>query len=194
MICEKYKIKCFLLYWLQISAHGYSGMLNLTVHFFFYWNCPLFKSFACFLWHLVLTKWHIAIANSVGLSVYLSVGLSRFCYFRHFPGKLRRWNLAGDRQDQIKLKIENFSRFGHLGGSGGGGAVNSEKKKKWSIFNLRTGDGILMKFDVWKDIVSQSSYFRSWPDPVTLGELESGNLKSWKTLRVEWSGWNLMGK
>ena len=44
-----------------------------------------------------------------------------------------------------------------------------------------------MKFDVWKDIVSQSSYFKSRPDLVTLGEL-GGNLKSWKTLRVEGSG------
>jgi len=25
-----------------------------------------------------------------------------------------------------------------------------------------------MKFDVWKDIVSQSSYLKSQPDPVTL--------------------------
>ena len=47
-------------------------------------------------------------------------------------------------------------------------------KKKLSIFNLRTGDGILMKFDVWKDIVYQSSYFKSRPDPVTLGELVGG--------------------
>ena len=26
-----------------------------------------------------------------------------------------------------------------------------------------------MKFDVWKDIASQSSYFKSRPDPVILG-------------------------
>ena len=26
-----------------------------------------------------------------------------------------------------------------------------------------------MIFDIWKDIVSQSSYFKSRPDPVTLG-------------------------
>ena len=45
-----------------------------------------------------------------------------------------------------------------------------------------------MKFDVWKDIVSQSSYFKFISDPVTLGELRGGNLKSWKTLRVEGSG------
>ena len=30
-------------------------------------------------------------------------------------------------------------------------------------------------------------------DPVTLGELR-GDLKSWKTLRLEWLGWNLMGQ
>ena len=43
-----------------------------------------------------------------------------------------------------------------------------------------------MKFDVWKDIVSQSFYLKSGADPVTLGEL--GNLKSWKRLRMEGSG------
>ena len=45
-----------------------------------------------------------------------------------------------------------------------------------------------MKFDVWNDIVSQSSYFKSRPDLMTLGELEGGNLKSWETLRMEGSG------
>ena len=44
--------------------------------------------------------------------------------------------------------------------------TNSEKIKKLSIFNLRTGDGIVMKFYVWKGIVSQSSYFKSRPDPL----------------------------
>ena len=44
-----------------------------------------------------------------------------------------------------------------------------------------------MKFEVWKDIVSQSSYFKSQLDLVTLGELR-GDLKSWKMLRVEGSG------
>ena len=44
-----------------------------------------------------------------------------------------------------------------------------------------------MKFDVWKDIVSQSSYFKSRPDLVTLGGV-GGDLKSWKTLGVEGSG------
>ena len=43
-----------------------------------------------------------------------------------------------------------------------------------------------MKFDVWKDTVSQSSYLNSRPDPVTYGGV-GGNLKSWKTLRVEGS-------
>ena len=47
---------------------------------------------------------------------------------------------------------------------------------------------ILMKFDVWKDIVSQSSYFKSRLDLATLGELGGGNLKSWKTLRAEGLG------
>ena len=45
-----------------------------------------------------------------------------------------------------------------------------------------------MNFDVWKDIVSQTFYFKSRPDPVTLGRVGRGNLKSWKTLRVEGSG------
>ena len=42
--------------------------------------------------------------------------------------------------------------------------------------------------------MSQSSYFKCLPNPVTLGELEGGNLKSWKTLGVEGSGSNLVGK
>ena len=29
-----------------------------------------------------------------------------------------------------------------------------------------------MEFDVWKDILPQSSYFKSGSDPVTLGEIE----------------------
>ena len=45
-----------------------------------------------------------------------------------------------------------------------------------------------MKFDVWKGIVSQSSYFKSRLDPVTFGGAGWGNLKSWKTLRAEGSG------
>ena len=45
-----------------------------------------------------------------------------------------------------------------------------------------------MKFIVWKEILSQSSYFKSRLDPMTLGGIEGGNLKSWKTLRVEGSG------
>ena len=50
-------------------------------------------------------------------------------------------------------------------------------------------DQILMKFDVWKDIVSQSSYFKSRLDLVTLGGgVGKGSLKSWKTLRVEGLG------
>ena len=51
-----------------------------------------------------------------------------------------------------------------------------------------------MKFDVWKDIVSQSSYSKSRLDPVTLRGVGGRNLKSWKKLRVEGSGSNLMGK
>ena len=61
-------------------------------------------------------------------------------------------------------------------------------------FNLRKSDRILIKFKVWKGIMSQSSYFKSRLDPVTLEGIERGDLKSWKTLRVEGSGWNLVGK
>ena len=39
--------------------------------------------------------------------------------------------------------------------------ADSEKLEKSSIFNLRGSDRILMKFDVWKDIMSQSSFFKS---------------------------------
>ena len=39
------------------------------------------------------------------------------------------------------------------------------------------GDGILMKFDVWYDIVSQSSYFKSRPDLMTLGAVGGGEPK-----------------
>ena len=45
-----------------------------------------------------------------------------------------------------------------------------------------------MKFDVWKDIMSQSSYFESRPDPVKRKLGGGRNLKSWKMLRVEGSG------
>ena len=44
-----------------------------------------------------------------------------------------------------------------------------------------------MKFDVWKDILSQSSYIKSRPDPVK-GEVGGRYLKSWRMLRVEESG------
>ena len=50
-----------------------------------------------------------------------------------------------------------------------GGGVNSEKLEKKDIFNLRRSDRILMKFEVWKDIMSQSNYFKSRLYPVTLG-------------------------
>ena len=46
-----------------------------------------------------------------------------------------------------------------------------------------------MKFEVWKNVVSQSSYSKSRLDLVTLGGIEGGgDLKSRKTLRVEGSG------
>ena len=45
-----------------------------------------------------------------------------------------------------------------------------------------------MKLDIWKEFMSQSSYFKSRPDLLTLGGVGGGNRKSWKTLRVEESG------
>ena len=51
-----------------------------------------------------------------------------------------------------------------------------------------------MKFDIWKGIVSQSFYFKSRPDPLTLGGVGGGDLKSWQTLRVEGIGMKLGGK
>ena len=68
------------------------------------------------------------------------------------------------------------------------GGGNSEKIEKMRFFNLRRSDRILMTFDIWKNIVSQSSYFKSRPDQVTLGEVGGGSLKSWKTLIVQGSG------
>ena len=47
-----------------------------------------------------------------------------------------------------------------------------------------------MIFDIYKDFVSQSSYFKSHPDPVTLGGVGGGTHESGKTLRVYRSGWN----
>ena len=43
-----------------------------------------------------------------------------------------------------------------------------------------------MKFDVWKDIMSQSSYVKIKPYPVK--GMWGGDLTSWKMLRVEGSG------
>ena len=51
-----------------------------------------------------------------------------------------------------------------------------------------------MKFDVWKDIVYQSSYFKSRPDPVISEGAGGGGLKSWKTLGTEALGLNLVRK
>ena len=49
------------------------------------------------------------------------------------------------------------------------GSAITEKFEIRGIFSLRRNDVILMKFDVWKDIVSQSTYLKSRPDPVTFG-------------------------
>ena len=59
-----------------------------------------------------------------------------------------------------------------LGELGGGG--NSEKLEKMRHFLLTKECRILMKFIVWKDIVSPSSYFKSQLDSVTFGGIEGG--------------------
>ena len=51
-----------------------------------------------------------------------------------------------------------------------------------------------MKFVVWKDIVSQSSYSKSRPDLVTLKGVLGGDQKSWKTLKSGGIGMKLGGK
>ena len=45
-----------------------------------------------------------------------------------------------------------------------------------------------MKCVVWKDIVSQSCYFKSRLDPMILRGVGGGDLNSFKTPRVEGSG------
>ena len=42
--------------------------------------------------------------------------------------------------------------------------------------------------------MSQSFYFKSRQNSVTLRGVGGGNLKSWKALRIEGSGWNLLEK
>ena len=49
------------------------------------------------------------------------------------------------------------------------GGVILKKMKKWVIFKLRKSDGILLKSDVWKDILYQSSYFKSQTDFEDIG-------------------------
>ena len=49
--------------------------------------------------------------------------------------------------------------------------------EKMKYFNLSADDWILMKIDVWNDIVSQSSYFKSQPDLMTLRGVGGGKPK-----------------
>ena len=72
-----------------------------------------------------------------------------------------------------------------LGELGGG---NSEQIRNMRNFNLRRSDRILMKFDVWKYIMSQSSYIKYQPYPVKEMLRGGRNLNSWEKLRVEGSG------
>ena len=75
------------------------------VFFFILWFFGIVLLSLRFSSHLVLTKWHIAIANSVDLSVCRF----RFCYFRHFQVSLddKIWQ-AYQGPDQIKLEIVVF--------------------------------------------------------------------------------------
>ena len=100
------------------------------------------------------------------------------------------WNLVGKISTSPRYMID-ITQIDPLSLGSLGGGANSEKLV---IFNLWRSDWILMKFDVWKDIVSQSSYLKFRPDKVTLGGDGGRELKSWKTLRVEGSGWNVVGK
>ena len=114
-------------------------------------------------------------------------------------GNLKSWKTLRVVKSEWNLVVKIIVSPRYVTGSalfGGFGRrrVNSEKLKKWGIFYLWRSDQILLKFDVWKDNVFQSSYFKSRPDPVTSGGVGGGKLKSWKTLRVEGSGWNLYWK
>ena len=91
-----------------------------------------------------------------------------------------RWNLVGKITTSpryvIDITVTDPLSMGELGGG-----LILKNLKKWSIFNLRRSGRILIKFDFWNNIVSQSSHFKFPPDPVTL-EGAGGNLKSWKRL------------
>ena len=76
--------------------------------------------------------------------------------------------MAYQGPDQIKLEIVVYPIRPSGGGVWGDGKIGKIRKK--GIFSLRTSDQILMKFDAAKNIVFQSSYFKSRPDQVTLGE------------------------
>ena len=56
------------------------------------------------------------------------------------------------------------------------------------------GDWILIKFDVGKDIVSQSSYFKSRPDQVKLGGVGVGKPKILENTYSGGIGMKLGGK
>ena len=66
------------------------------------------------------------------------------------------------------------------------------KRENWGIFILRIRDRILIKFNIMKEFMSQSSYsnpysalFKSQPYLLTLRGVGG---ESWKTLGVEESG------
>ena len=50
------------------------------------------------------------------------------------------------------------------------------KHENWGIFILRIDDQIVMKSDFQKEFMSQSSYFKSRLDLLTLGGVGGGNL------------------
>ena len=79
-----------------------------------------------------------------------------------------------------------------------GGTRNLGKRENWGIFILRMGDQILWNLMYRKILCFRCSIFNSnWirgHRGLERGNRNLGNRKSWKTLGVERSGWNLMGR
>ena len=102
------------------------------------------------------------------------------------------WNLVGRIStsprymvDITRLDLLSFEELER-----GGGLI--QKNEIFLIYKWMIGS--LWNFNILKDFMSERSYFKSWPNLVTLGGVRGGNQKSWKTLRVERLGWNLVGR
>ena len=105
------------------------------IYFYFTIICAVASILMCysppktFIWHLIYTKWHRALAMSDGLSSCLS----RFCQLWHFQISLNDEILQlYQGPDQIKVEIV-VSPIRPFGGRrrASRGTVNS--KKKWGI-------------------------------------------------------------